>query len=94
MVAADAVLIPSEGFLALNRQMPGNRGREDGAGFLKEVGTQTEVCATVTYLPLGLAEFVRLARTFARRWVGPPRFLVAGPEVADCTMYAERVMPA
>jgi hypothetical protein len=45
------------------------------------------------YFALVLAGFTRFANTFDSRRL-EPRFLLVTPDVADWTMYAERVMPA
>jgi hypothetical protein len=43
---------------------------------------------------LDLAGLTRFACALALRPPDPSRFLKATPDVADCTIYAERVMPA
>src|SRR6266704_299163 len=49
---------------------------------------------TDAYRSFLLADLTRFARVLMIRRPDPSRFLKATPEVADCTIYAERVMPA
>jgi hypothetical protein len=50
--------------------------------------------STVDHYPLVLVDFGLVEDALTGRRVDLSRFLWAIPDVADCTMYAERVMPA
>src|SRR6266436_4637045 len=71
-----------------------NRGSHPLGFCFSKAAVFPRFATNFAYFLFVLGDSIRFAYALIRRRVDPSRFLLATPDVADCTIYAERVMPA